>query len=101
MAKLEAVKPTRQDAETVTSRWKRILQLPERTPLWDMSTGQRYFAGDFRPLFSDQYHSKCETFAVVRQASAVLKDELETVYVPFLRLMPDKAKCSLVGGGHA
>ena len=71
-------------------RWERILALPESQEVYDMVTGQKYRVGQFVPLHNDAFQGRVEYFKI--------KGTSEQVYVPHLRLIGDKVRCSLMGG---
>jgi len=69
-------------------RWQKIMDMPEHTAFYDRSTGITYKRGMFKPLFCDHAQHKVDNFGILGTS--------EQVYVPFLRLLGDFSKCSLM-----
>lgn len=69
-------------------RWEKLLQQPGHTGVWDMSTGEKYRIEQFIPIYDDNYKTVVNQFKI--------KGTNETVYVPFLRLLTDGVRCSLM-----
>jgi hypothetical protein len=77
------------DDERKLQRWEKIMCLPADTALHDLSTGMRYRRGMFRPVYRKEFDQMVDTFQVIGTT--------ETVHVPFLRLVGDGTRCSLMG----
>ena len=56
--------------------------------MYDRSTGVQYNTGFFEPIYQDTDETKVDSFRI--------KGSAEYVHVAFLRLIGDKAKCSLM-----
>lgn len=81
-------KPDTKPDGTTQKRWEKLLQQPGHTGVWDMSTGEKYRVEQFVPVYSDKYQSEANYFK--------LKGTDQMVYVPFLRLLTDGVRCSLM-----
>jgi hypothetical protein len=71
-------------------RWQKIMELPEDSGFYDLSTGNFYRRGMFKPIHRNDFENIVDEFNIIGTH--------EMVYVPFLRLIGDKKKCSLTGG---
>lgn len=68
-------------------RWQKILDLAESARLYDLSTGQVYTRGQFKPLHRNEFENLVDEFAIIGTD--------ERVFVAFLRVIGDKKRCSL------
>lgn len=74
----------------IKKRWEKILELSIYTGLYDLSTGKCYRSSQFLPVFKSELSKEVDMFRVKDT------DPPEYVYVPFLRLLDDKASCTIM-----
>lgn len=87
MAKIDFKGNTQSQSGQGKKRWQKIMDAPDYARFQDISTGQIYTRGQFKPIPRHESPDDVYEFALVGTK--------ETVFVDFLRLSSDTQRCSL------